>query len=53
MVIYSEKAIKFQRMPGDTTKDTGLTLQGEISRAVFARLTLFHQQLGTCFKAVD
>lgn len=43
MVIYSEKVIKFQRMPGEATKDASLTLQEEIRRAVIECLDLFHQ----------
>ena len=43
MVIFSEKAIKFQRMPGETTKDVGLLLWEETNRAVFECLNLFHR----------
>lgn len=53
MVIYSEKVIKFQRMPGQATKDISLTLLEEISRALIECLDLFHRQLGMYSQAID
>lgn len=48
MVVYSEKAIKFQKMPGKTTtKDAGLILIEEVKRSVFECLDLFHQIMST------
>ena len=53
MVIFLKIKFKFQRMQGETTKDSDLTLLEEISKAVFECLHLFHQKLGTCSKSID
>ena len=50
---FKKKKFKFQRMPGETSKDSDLTLLEEISKEVFECLHLFHQKLGTCSKSVD
>nr|XP_033788702.1 zinc finger MYM-type protein 1-like [Geotrypetes seraphini] len=54
MDIGIEKRIKFRRrMPGETTKDAGLTLTEETTRAMFECLDRFHQELETRSKAMD
>lgn len=40
-------------MPGETSKDSDLTLLEEISKEVFECLYLFRQKLGTCSKSTD
>lgn len=47
MVVYLEKAIKFQKMPGKITKDAGLILLEEVKRAEFECFDLFHQIMST------